>query len=111
AVVVATLVGALLGWASSGYVADLFCSVPSDAGFGGLENEFAIMYANIYGTGLVTSLANPIVSGLLTVSIGQSGIGRKATVREVWSQVGRRAWFLIGFSLLLDRKSTRLNSS
>src|SRR5690606_2899884 len=101
-VVVATVVGALLGWAFSGYVADLFFSVPSDAGFGGLENEFAIMYANIYGTGLVTSLANPIVSGLLTVSIGQSVIGRKATVREVWSQVGRRAWFLIGFSLLFS---------
>ena len=100
-VVVATVLGALIGYAFSGYVADLLFSFPDDAGLGGLENDFAAMYSNLYGAALATSLATPIVSGLLTVSIGQSVIGRKATVAEVWRQVGRRAWFLIGFSLLL----------
>ncbi len=101
-VVVATILGALLGWAFSGYVADFLLGVPSDSGLGGMENEFAVMYANLYGTALTTGLATPIVSGLLTVSIGQSVIGRKVSVGEVWSQVGRRAWFLIGFSLLFS---------
>jgi len=100
-VVVATIVGALIGYAFSGYVADAFFALPSDAGLGGLETEFATMYSSLAGTGLATGLATPVVAGLLTVSIGQSVIGRKATVGEVWSQVGRRAWFLIGFSLLL----------
>ncbi|MFD4993179.1 hypothetical protein ACFWH7_17845 [Cellulosimicrobium cellulans] len=100
-VVVATVVGALLGWAFSGYIADFFLSLPSESGLGGMENDFAMLYSSTLGTGLTTSLATPIVSGLLTVSIGQSVIGRKATIGEVWSQVGRRAWFLIGFSLLL----------
>ncbi len=100
-VVAATILGALIGYAFSGYVADLFFSLPADAGLGGLENDFAAMYSNLYGAALATSLATPVVSGLLTVSIGQSVIGRKATVAEVWKQVGRRAWFLIGFSLLL----------
>ncbi|MDF2807046.1 MAG: hypothetical protein K0S43_1992 [Cellulosimicrobium sp.] len=100
-VVIATVVGALLGWAFSGYFADFFFSLPSESGLGGMENDFAMLYSSTLGTGLTTSLATPIVSGLLTVSIGQSVIGRKATIGEVWSQVGRRAWFLIGFSLLL----------
>lgn len=100
-VVIATVVGALLGWAFSGYFADFFFSLPSESGLGGMENDFAMLYSSTLGTGLTTSLATPIVSGLLTVSIGQSVIGRKATTGEVWSQVGRRAWFLIGFSLLL----------
>ncbi|WP_187346179.1 hypothetical protein [Cellulosimicrobium sp. CUA-896] len=100
-VVVATVVGALLGYAFSGYVADAFATLPSEAGFTGLENDFATMYATVAGTGIATGLATPIVSGLLTVSIGQSVIGRRATVSEVWAQVGRRAWFLVGFSLLL----------
>ncbi|MGM7422435.1 DUF7544 domain-containing protein [Cellulosimicrobium sp. CpK407] len=100
-VVVATVIGALLGWAFSGYFADLFLSLPSESGLGGMENDFAMLYSSTLGTGLTTSLATPIVSGLLTVSIGQSVIGRKATIGEVWAQVGRRAWFLIGFSLLL----------
>ncbi|QJW36137.1 hypothetical protein [Cellulosimicrobium protaetiae] len=99
-VVIATVIGALLGWAFSGYVADLFVSLPSEAGLGGLENDFATLYASAVGTGLTMGLATPIVSGLLTVSIGQSVIGRKATVGEVWAQVGRRAWFLIAYSLL-----------
>ncbi|WP_069387484.1 DUF7544 domain-containing protein [Cellulosimicrobium cellulans] len=100
-VVVATIVGALLGYAFSGYVADLFFALPSEAGLGGLESQFATMYSTLVGTGITTALATPIVSGLLTVSIGQSVIGRRATVAEVWSQVGRRAWFLVGFTLLL----------
>lgn len=100
-VVIATIIGALLGWAFSGYFADFFLSLPSESGLGGMENDFAMLYSSTLGTGLTTSLATPIVSGLLTVSIGQSVIGRKATIGEVWSQVGRRAWFLIGFSLLL----------
>jgi hypothetical protein len=100
-VVAATVVGALLGFAFSGYVADLFFALPEESGLGGMENEFAMLYSSTIGTGLTTSLATPIVSGLLTVSIGQSVIGRKATIAEVWAQVGRRAWFLIGFSLLL----------
>ncbi|SME97032.1 Membrane domain of glycerophosphoryl diester phosphodiesterase [Cellulosimicrobium cellulans J1] len=100
-VVVATVVGALLGWAFSGYFADFFFALPDESGLGGMENDFAMLYSSTLGTGLTTSLATPIVSGLLTVSIGQSVIGRKATTGEVWSQVGRRAWFLIGFSLLL----------
>ncbi|MFC8922736.1 hypothetical protein [Cellulosimicrobium sp. NPDC057127] len=104
-VVVATIVGALLGYAFSGYVADAFLALPSEAGFGGMESQFATMYSTLAGTGITTALATPIVSGLLTVSIGQSVVGRRVTVGEVWSQVGRRAWFLVGFSLLLSLAS------
>jgi membrane-anchored glycerophosphoryl diester phosphodiesterase (GDPDase) len=66
------------------------------------------MYSTLVGTGITTALATPVVSGLLTLSIGQSVIGRRASVAEVWSQVGRRAWFLIGFSLLLGLASVVL---
>ncbi|WP_454043184.1 DUF7544 domain-containing protein [Cellulosimicrobium sp. Marseille-Q8652] len=100
-VVVATIVGALIGYAFSGYVADAFFALPSEAGLGGMESQFATLYSTLFGTTITTALATPIVSGLLTVSIGQSVIGRRASVGEVWSQVGRRAWFLIGFTLLL----------
>ncbi|MBD5786344.1 hypothetical protein IF650_09145 [Cellulosimicrobium terreum] len=98
-VVIATIIGALLGYAFSGYVAELFADMPAETGFSG--NDVATLYSTTIGTALTTGIATPIVSGLLTVSIGQSVIGRKAAVGEVWSQVGRRAWFLIGFSLLL----------
>ena len=51
-------------------------------------------------TGVVLALALPIVNGILITSVGQSVVGRKATVGEVWAQVRSKVWPLIGFSFL-----------
>lgn len=99
-VVVVSLIGGLLGYAFSGYLAELFASAPDDFAFNGMENDIAVLYSGAVGTGVATGLATPVISGLLTVSIGQSVIGNKLSVGEVWRRVGRRAGFLIAFSLL-----------
>ncbi len=99
-VVVATLLGTFLGWAFSGYVAQYFDVVLDEATFPGFDESFATTLASSLGIQVTTFFAAPIIAGLLTVSVGQSAIGRKAGVGEVWSQVGRRTWFLIAFPLL-----------
>ncbi|MEK8228081.1 hypothetical protein NKG05_21335 [Oerskovia sp. M15] len=37
------------------------------------------------------ALALPVVNGILITSVGQSVVGRKATVGEVWTQVRSRS--------------------
>ncbi len=96
-VVVATLLGTFLGWAFSGYVAQYFDVVLDEATFPGFDESFATTLASSFGIQVTTFFAAPVIAGLLTVSVGQSAIGRKAGVGEVWSQVGRRTWFLIAF--------------
>jgi hypothetical protein len=59
-----------------------------------------VTYGSGLGTGLLLTLATPLAMGIMAISISDSVIGRKVTVSEAWRRVAKRAWFLIGFSLL-----------
>lgn len=99
-VAIATVVGVAVGWAFSGVLGDLLGGLPADAQLGGMESLIATTWGTSAGAGVTLALAMPVVNGLLTVSVGQSVVGRRISVGEVWRQVGPRVWFLVGFSLL-----------
>lgn len=54
---------------------------------------------------LVNFLANVVLTGLLTVVVGQAVIGRQLTIGEAWTRARPRMWRLVGltvvYSLLL----------
>ncbi len=104
-VVGATLVGGLLGWAFSGYVSDFLGSVVFN-GTAGFEANLAIWLAGGLGSTFALGLATPVASGLLTVAVGDSVVGRKATIGDVWRRVGHRWWFFVAFSLLTGLVAT-----
>ncbi|MCK9795046.1 glycerophosphoryl diester phosphodiesterase membrane domain-containing protein [Isoptericola sp. 4D.3] len=66
----------------------------------GFDNLFAQTIASSLGIGLTMLLAQPVVEGILTVSVSQSVIGRKLTLGEVWARLRGRVGVLIGWALL-----------
>jgi len=66
----------------------------------GLDNLFAQSIASSLGISLTMLLAQPVVEGLLTVSVSQSVIGRKLSLGEVWGRLQGRVGRLIGWALL-----------
>jgi hypothetical protein len=52
-------------------------------------------------TFLVTFLADSILTGLLTVAIGQAVLGRRETLASAWRTAAPRIWRLIGMLLLV----------
>ncbi|HXT93856.1 MAG TPA: glycerophosphoryl diester phosphodiesterase membrane domain-containing protein [Trebonia sp.] len=62
----------------------------------------AVWLLSLYGlTVLITFLADSILTGLLTVAIGQGVLGRKETLASVWRTAAPRIWRLIGMLLLI----------
>lgn len=51
-------------------------------------------------TALVTGLATVVLNGLLVVSVSQSILGRRASVRAVWDRAKRQLLRLIGLTLI-----------
>lgn len=61
-----------------------------------------ILLFTLYGlTVLITFLADSILTGLLTVAIGQGVLGRKETLASVWRTAAPRIWRLLGMLLLI----------
>jgi hypothetical protein len=61
-----------------------------------------ILLVSLYGlTVLITFAADSILTGLLTVAIGQGVLGRKETLASVWRTAAPRIWPLIGMLLLI----------
>lgn len=98
---VAVVVGFVIGYPFSSVATDFFETVADGEDLGGLESMMGFFYSSGLGMSLALGIVAPLVTGIITVSVAQSVIGRKIAPGETWRQVGRRAWFLIGFSLLL----------
>ncbi|MCP2266142.1 hypothetical protein ACFQHV_17085 [Promicromonospora thailandica] len=106
-VVVAVALGTLLSIPLTTWFSDLFGSVfaelegdPAFQELGFTQDILGVTYGSLLGTSLLLVLATPLAMGVMAVSVSDSVIGRKVSVSEAWKRVGRRAWYLIGFSLL-----------
>ena len=65
-----------------------------------MQDLVGATYGSLFGTGLLVGLAMPLAMGIMAISVSDSVIGRKLPVSLAWRRGVRRAWFLIGFSLL-----------
>ncbi|GAA2229572.1 hypothetical protein GCM10010413_27960 [Promicromonospora sukumoe] len=106
-VVVAVAIGTLISIPLTTWFTDLFGSVLATAGndpvldeMGFTQEIMGVTYGSMLGTGLLLTLATPLAMGVMAVSVSDSVIGRKISVSDAWHRVAKRAWFLIGFSLL-----------
>jgi hypothetical protein len=106
-VVTAVALGTLISIPLTTWFTDLFGSLYAEIGedpfltdLGYTQDMLGVTYGSGLGTGLLLTLATPLAMGIMAISISDSVIGRKATVSEAWRRVAKRAWFLIGFSLL-----------
>ncbi|CAM3834075.1 glycerophosphoryl diester phosphodiesterase membrane domain-containing protein [Isoptericola cucumis] len=98
---VATVLGVLVGQLVVPSLAATFGSVTAEEPeLAGFDTMYAQVVATSLGSLVTVLLAAPVVEGILTVSVSQSVIGRKLTVREVWSRVRPRVGVLIGWALL-----------
>lgn len=106
-VVAAVVVGTLISIPLTTWFTDLFGSVFAEIGedpflteLGYTQDTLGVTYGSGLGTGLLVTLATPLAMGIMAISVSDSVIGRKISVSDAWQRVARRAWFLIGFSLL-----------
>jgi hypothetical protein len=106
-VIVAVAIGTLISIPLTTWFTDLFASLFAELGndpaldeLGLTQDVLGVTYGSLLGTGLLLTLATPLAMGIMAISVSDSVIGRKISVSEAWSRVGKRAWFLIGFSLL-----------
>ena len=97
----ATVIGVLFGQLFAPLLAGAFDQVTADAPeLSGLSSTYAQLTAASAGSGITSLLVTPVVEGVLTVSVSQSVVGRKLSVKEVWTRLRGRVWRLIGWSLL-----------
>jgi hypothetical protein len=102
-ILVATVLGVLVAQLLVPAISSSFSSLAetdpelADLGF---DNLVAQTLASSLGISLTMLLAQPVVEGLLTVSVSQSVIGRKLSLGEVWERLRGRVGRLIGWALL-----------
>ncbi len=106
-VVAAVAIGTLISIPLTTWFTDLFGSLfaelegdPAAQDLAGMQDLVGVTYGSLLGTGLLLGLATPLAMGIMAVSVSDSVIGRKISVGEAWRRAAKRAWFLIGFSLL-----------
>ena len=106
-VVAAVAVGTLISIPLTTLFTDLFGSVFAEVGtdpafeeLGFTQEILGVTYGSAIGTGMLLTLATPLAMGVMAISVSDSVIGRKISVSDAWSRTAKRAWFLIGFSLL-----------
>ncbi|MFJ3407451.1 hypothetical protein [Promicromonospora sp. NPDC090134] len=106
-VVVAVAIGTLVSIPLTTWFTDLFGSFfaelendPAAQDLGLTQDLLGVTYGSLLGTSLLLMLASPLAMGVMAVSVSDSVIGRKISVSDAWRRVAKRAWFLIGFSLL-----------
>jgi MFS family permease len=101
ATVLGVLVGQLFAPALSTTFGDLFAEgFEDDPALSGMGSTYAQLFAASAGMGVTSLFVTPVIEGILTVSVSQSVIGRKLTVRETWERLRPRVWVLVGWSLL-----------
>lgn len=103
AVALGTLVSIPLTTLFTDMFADLFGEIGSDPAFDDLgftQDVLGVTYGSLLGTSLLLMFASPLAMGVMAISVSDSVIGRKISVSAAWRRVGKRAWYLIGFSLL-----------
>ncbi|GAA4724436.1 hypothetical protein APR04_003611 [Promicromonospora umidemergens] len=103
AVAVGTLISIPLTTLFTDLFAGFFAEVGSDPALEGLgftQDMLGVTYGSALGIGLLVSLAMPLAMGVMAIAVSDSVIGRKIPLSEAWRRVVKRAWFLIGFSLL-----------
>ncbi|SKC35731.1 glycerophosphoryl diester phosphodiesterase membrane domain-containing protein [Krasilnikoviella flava] len=102
-ILVATVLGVLVAQLLVPAISSSFSSLAetdpelADLGF---DSLIAQTLASSLGISLTMLLAQPVVEGLLTVSVSQSVIGRKLSLGEVWERLRGRVGRLIGWALL-----------
>ncbi|WP_419705646.1 DUF7544 domain-containing protein [Promicromonospora sp. NFX87] len=103
AVAVGTLISIPLTTLFTDLFGGLFAEVGTDPAFeelGFTQEILGVTYGSAIGTGMLLTLATPLAMGVMAISVSDSVIGRKISVSDAWSRTVKRAWFLIGFSLL-----------
>jgi hypothetical protein len=103
AVAVGTLISIPLTTLFTDLFAGFFAEIGSDPAFedlGFTQDMLGVTYGSALGTGLLLTLATPLAMGVMAISVSDSVIGRKISVPDAWARTAKRAWFLIGFSLL-----------
>jgi hypothetical protein len=103
AVAVGTLISIPLTTLFTDLFGGLFAEVGTDPAFeelGFTQEILGVTYGSAIGTGMLLTLATPLAMGVMAISVSDSVIGRKISVSDAWSRTAKRAWFLIGFSLL-----------
>jgi hypothetical protein len=94
--------------AAVGAIAQLFVMLPlrdRTALVTTSENEIEVgdvtaLFAAIAVVALVSGLARLLLTGMLTVVVGEGVLGRDVEVGEVWRRAFRRFWALLGVSIL-----------
>lgn len=106
-VVAAVAVGTLISIPLTTLFTDLFGSLFAEVGtepafeeLGFTQEILGVTYGSAIGTGMLLTLATPLAMGVMAISVSDSVIGRKISVSDAWARTVKRAWFLIGFSLL-----------
>lgn len=103
AVAVGTLISIPLTTLFTDLFGGLFAEIGTDPAFeelGFTQEILGVTYGSAIGTGMLLALATPLAMGVMAISVSDSVIGRKISVSDAWSRTVKRAWFLIGFSLL-----------
>lgn len=103
AVAVGTLISIPLTTLFTDLFGGLFAEIGTDPAFedlGFTQEILGVTYGSAIGTGVLLTLATPLAMGVMAISVSDSVIGRKISVSDAWSRTVKRAWFLIGFSLL-----------
>ncbi|MEV0953594.1 hypothetical protein [Promicromonospora sp. NPDC050249] len=103
AVAVGTLISIPLTTLFTDLFGSLFAEVGTDPAFedlGFTQDLLGVTYGSAIGTGMLLTLATPLAMGVMAISVSDSVIGRKISVSDAWGRTAKRAWFLIGFSLL-----------
>lgn len=103
AVAVGTLISIPLTTLFTDLFGGLFAEIGTDPAFeelGFTQEILGVTYGSAIGTGMLLTLATPLAMGVMAISVSDSVIGRKISVSDAWSRTAKRAWFLIGFSLL-----------
>lgn len=103
AVAVGTLISIPLTTLFTDLFGSLFAEIGTDPAFedlGFTQEILGVTYGSALGTGMLLTLATPLAMGVMAISVSDSVIGRKISVSDAWGRTVKRAWFLIGFSLL-----------
>jgi len=108
-IVIANIVGALLGWPLMGPMTswvnesiDQARTIPDPAIQGALQNFVfdARNTSTLFGTGITSTLVTPIVSGVLAVAVSQAVLGNRISMGDTWRRVASRIGALIGWAIL-----------
>jgi len=107
-VLITMVIGVLIGLIFAPMLSGVFHDLGNDPALTSWERDFYGQFADFgaafvtvsLGVALTMMLAQPILNGLLTVSVSRSVIGDKASVREVWERVAPRIKVLILWALL-----------